>query len=33
MRSTTTVALSIRGRAALAAFTETLRSVLGGLAL
>jgi hypothetical protein len=33
MRSTTTVALTTRGRAALAAYTEALRNLLGGLAL
>ncbi len=33
MRSTTTVALTTRGRAALAAYTEALRNLLGGMAL
>jgi len=33
MKSTTTVALTTRGRAALAASTEALRNLLGGLAL
>jgi len=33
MRSTTTVALTTRGRAALAAYTEALGTLLGGLAL
>jgi hypothetical protein len=33
MRSTTTGALTTRGRAALAAYMEALRNLLGGLAL
>jgi hypothetical protein len=33
MRSTTTVALTTRGRAVLAAYTEVLRNLLGRLAL